>query len=273
MGMMLTLYSSAHMTMPMRRKAGKDEPATIDQPSLVVFGTAIPNHYYQALSERMLTNGFFGRMIILEAGPRGKGKEPKILNISPRVLEQAQWWADYQPTSGNIQNVHPEPTIIEHTPEAQSLLIEIREEAEVEYTKAESGNDVVGTTVWGRVNEHVRKLALIYAISENYRSPQIGLTAVTWAREFMMHQTRRMLFMASAHVADNPFHALCLKMVGKLREARNQQLPHSQLLKRMKIATKDFQMLVETLQQQGEIDVISASTKGRPIRVYRLTKN
>ena len=37
---------------PMRRKAGKESPGVIDQPCLVVYGTAIPTHYCGALSER-----------------------------------------------------------------------------------------------------------------------------------------------------------------------------------------------------------------------------
>jgi hypothetical protein len=43
-----------------------------------VYGTAIPTHYYEALSERMLTNGFFARMLIVESGPRSPGQEPGI---------------------------------------------------------------------------------------------------------------------------------------------------------------------------------------------------
>ena len=45
---------------------------------------------------------------------------------------------------------------------------EIRLQAEAEYSQAEDRNDSVSTTVWGRVSENVRKLALLYAISENY---------------------------------------------------------------------------------------------------------
>ena len=75
MSTLLTMYSTANSVYPMRRKAGKEAPGAIDQPSLVVFGTAIPNHYYEALSERMLTNGFFARMIILECGARGARRE------------------------------------------------------------------------------------------------------------------------------------------------------------------------------------------------------
>ena len=124
--------------------------------------------------------------------------------------------------------------------------------------------------MWGRVNEHVRKLALIYAVSENHEHPEIGRAAAEWARRFVIHQTRRMLFMAQAHVADNPFHAECLKFLQKLREAPEQELAHSVLLKRMKMEAKNFLALVATLEQQGDIVIRTQSTSGRTGRFYRL---
>ena len=41
MGTLLTMYSAANSIYPMRRKAGKEPPGVIDQPVLVVYGTAI----------------------------------------------------------------------------------------------------------------------------------------------------------------------------------------------------------------------------------------
>ena len=271
MGTLLTLYSSANSVFPMRRKAGKESPGAIDQPHLVVFGTAIPNHYYEALSERMLTNGFFARMIILEYGKRSSGQEPSILALPSRVIETARWWADFRPGTGNLQDWHPVPRIVPHTDEAKRILIETRLEAEAEYAKAEGGCDAVGTTVWGRVSEHARKLALLYAVSENHEKPEIGRAAVEWARRFVIHQTRRALFMARAHVADNPFHAECLKFLKKLREAPEGEIPHSVLLKRMKVDSRNFLSLVETLVQRGDIVIRMQSTSGRAGRFYRLT--
>jgi len=268
---LLTMYSSANSIFPMRRKAGRDAPGTIDQPCLVVFGTAIPNHYYEALSERMLTNGFFARMIVLECGSRSTGREPRLLPLPERVLETAQWWADFRVGTGNLENWHPVPQIVPHTEAAKGILVETRLEAESEYTKAEAADDSVGTAVWGRVSEHARKLALIYAVSENHHRPEIGKAAASWASQLILHQTRRMLFMAQSHVADNPFHAECLRFLQKLRAAPGRELPHSVLLKRMKIDAKSFSGLVTTLEQRGDITVHTLATSGRTGRIYKLT--
>jgi hypothetical protein len=272
MSTLLTMYSSANSVFPMRRKAGKESPGVIDQPGLVIFGTAIPNHYYEALSERMLTNGFFARMIILESGPRPEGQEPSIREVPPSILATAKWWADFRPGTGNLEDFHPVPRIVEHSDEARRSLVETRQQAEAEYSAAEGRSDSVGTTVWGRVSEQVRKLALLYAISENHQTPRISLAAVQWASAFVMHQTRRMLFMAASHVAENPFHAECLKALEKLRSAPGGELPHSVLLKRMKMDTKAFAALIDTLCQQGDVEIVTAPTPGRTMRAYRLVE-
>ncbi|HMP07708.1 MAG TPA: hypothetical protein PJ982_15260, partial [Lacipirellulaceae bacterium] len=270
MGTLLSMYSASNSVFPMRRKAGKEHPGAIDQPCLVIFGTAIPNHYYEALSERMLTNGFFARTITLESGPRSAGQEPRLLDLPTGVLETARWWSDFHPGSGNLDAWHPMPAVVDCTPEAQRLIADSRVEAESEYARAEERRDAVGTTVWGRVNEQSRKLALVYAISENHQSPSIGVDAVRWATAFVMHQTRRMLFMAQSHAAANPFHSDCLRLLRKLREAPEQTMPHSTLLKRMKLDAQAFQELVTTLKQQGDIETVQQSTGGRPQRAYRL---
>jgi hypothetical protein len=270
MSTLLTMYSSANSVFPMRRKAGKESPGAIDQPCLVIYGTAVPNHYYQALSERMLTNGFFARMIVLESGPRSPGQEPSLDPPPQRVLATAKWWAGYRPGTGNLEQFHPVPAVVEYTDEARQLLIETRKAAEAEYTKAEAKSDPVGTTVWGRVSEQVRKLSLLYAVSENHQSPKISLAAVQWASAFVTHQTKRMLFMAASHVAENPFHAECLRALEKLRNAPNGQLSHSVLLKRMKMDAKSFSTLVDTLVQQGDVEIITEPTPGRTMRAYRI---
>ena len=270
MGALLTIYSSANSVYPMRRKAGRESPGAIDQPCLVVFGTAIPNHYYEALSERMLTNGFFARMIVLESSKRLPGQEPQIKPLPPGVLDAAKSWADDRPGKGNLENWHPEPTIIPLTEKAREILIETRLEAEAEYAKAEASGDVVGTTVWGRVTEHARKLALIYAVSENHEHPKIGQPAVQWARRFVMHLVRRMLFMTQVHVAANPFDAECLRFLKKLRDAPGKELAHSILLKRMKTDAKAFSAMVATLEQRGDIVIRTQATSGRSGCFYQL---
>lgn len=270
---LLTMYSSSNTIYPMRRKAGKGSPGTIDQPSLVVFGTAIPNHYYAALSERMLTNGFFARMLVLECGGRGMGQEPKITEVPESIISVARWWADFNPSSGDLGLWHPEPRIVPHDHDASEILVESRVYAEEEYSKAERKNDAVGTTVWGRVNEQTRKLALLYAISANHESPVINGAAARWAMTLVNHLTKRMLFMASAHVAQNPFATDCLKVFSKIRKESSRTISHSKLLKAMDMEAVLFKKLMVTLEERGDVVAFKETTAGRTGTHYRLNRD
>ena len=188
------------------------------------------------------------------------------------MLETARWWADFRPGTGNLERWHPVPRVVPLTPEAREVLAQARQDAENEYEKAEVAADEVGTTVWGRVAEHARKLALVHAVSESHLGPQVGRAAAEWGRRFAMHQARRMLFMAQSHVAENPFQAECLKLLRKLRAAPGGKLSHSVLLKRMKVDAKTFRVLISTLEQRGDLAVRTEVVSGAGGQFYRLTE-
>lgn len=109
---------------------------------------------------------------------RSPGQERRVEPPPERVMETARWWAESRPGTGNLEQWHPVPRVVPQTEEAKAILVETRLEAEAEYAKAEASGDPVGTTVWGRANEHARKLALIYAVSQDHESPEIGGEAV-----------------------------------------------------------------------------------------------
>ena len=267
MSTLLTLFTSSNTLYPMRSKAGKTDAGFIDQPHLTIFGTATPKYYYEALSERMLTNGFFARMIIVDVGKRPEGQDPKpVSNLPQRVIDTARWWHELQPGAfqGNLAGFHPEPNIVPYSIAAQDALREFRCQADIEYSLAEDGNDEVAKTVWGRANENARKLAMLYACSENHENPQISISAARWAMAFIDHQVRRMLYMAGQYASNGEFDATCKKMLRKLHKAPNSRMEHSMLLKRMKTKAKDFRDLIETLIQRGDIEIITTQTKGRP---------
>ena len=119
-----------------------------------------------------------------------------------------------------------------------------------------------GETAWSRTCENATRLSLLYACSENHEDPVIGLPAVEWATAFAMHQVRRQLHMAAAYVAENPFHALCLNLLRKLKEAPDRRMGHSKLLKRMHMKAADFRELIHTLIQQGEIKEVTTPRTG-----------
>ena len=269
---LLTLYTSANDVYPIRVKAGQKETIHIDQPHLTLFGTATPQYFYESLCQRMLTNGFFARMIIIDVGKRGAGQTPGSARHLPEsILETARWWAEYQPNPGNLAEAHPEPRVVPLEPEAAEAVRQLQILTEAEYNQAEEAKDEVARTAWSRTCENATKLALVYACSENHENPVISLPAVQWATAFATHQTRRQLYLAATYVAENPFHAECLKLLRKLSEATEHQMQRQHLLRAMRCKAADFDQIVSTLVQQGDIVAVQIPTKTKTAQGYRLS--
>jgi len=241
-----------------------------------MLGTAVPKYYYEALSVRMLNNGFFARLIVLEAGKRGRGQTPVSRPIPETILRTARWWADFRPGEGNLQNWHPIPVCVEATPEAEAALEEFRALADDRYAEAEDRDDPAGMAIWARAYEKARKLALIYAASENHLQMRIDEPAVQWAWRFVDYQTRRMLFMASQHVAECEFDAKCkrmLEVLGNWRKRRGDAwMPHWYLSRRLGWSDRDIEEVRNTLLSQRRIayEIGSTNEGGRIGQRYRL---
>jgi len=270
---LLTVFTSADDVYPIRVKAGQKEASHIDQPHLTLFGTATPQHFYESLSQRMLTNGLFARMIIVDIGRRGHGQLPGSPRSLPAgILATARWWSEFTPgtrVGGNLYSIHPEPRVVPFTPEAKEAIHQLQRMAEDEWDTAHDAKDEPSQTAWSRTCENATKLSLLYACSESQEDPVIGAPAVEWATAFAMHQTRRQLYLAATYVAENPFHAECLKLLRKLRESGG-QMARREIMRVMRCKAGDFDQLIGTLLQQGDIDGVEIPTKTRPAQGYRV---
>jgi len=276
MNVLLKMYTSSSSIYPLRVKAGGRSPGVIDQPSLCMLGTAVPKYYYEALSVRMLHNGFFARLIVLEAGRRGRGQTPLSRPIPEAILRTARWWAGFRPGEGNLNDWHPVPVCVQATPEAEAALDEFRELADDRYAEAEDRDDPAGMAIWARAYEKARKLALVYAASENHLQMRIGEPGVRWACRFVDYQTRRMLFMAGQHVAEGEFDARCKRMLEVLGNWRKRHaddwMPHWYLSRRLGWSDRDIEEVRNTLLSQRRIayEIGSTNEGGRIGQRYRL---
>ena len=268
---LLTLYTSAGDVYPIRVRAGQKDHQHIDQPHLTLFGTATPQYFYESLSQRMLTNGFFARMMVVDVGKRGAGQKPgSVRRVPELVLDAARWWAEFQPGTQrrNLLDVHPEPVEVPYTDDADLAITELQRTADAEYERADEKNDEVARVAWSRTAENARKLAMLHACSTDREHPRITLPAVEWASRFAIHQTRRQLHLASIYVAENPFHAECLKLIRKLEEAG--ELTRSQCLRVMRCKAQDLDQIVGTLIEQGDVLPVTIPTRTNPACGYRI---
>jgi hypothetical protein len=262
MQILLKMYGSSRTRYPLRKKAGQTEPLVIQQPSLTLFGTAVPQYFYKALSGRMLNNGLFARTLVLDAGPRSRGRMPVAVPVPQPIIDIASWWVNYNPGgvhSGNLSGFHPEPATVPDTPEATSRSDAIWALTDDAYEEAQHQGDETKMAIWARAYEKVRKLALLYACSENHQNPQITVAGIDWAWAMVEHQTKRMLYMADLYVADSEFDADCKKLIEILTRWANRKpgefMAHWDLSRRLRWPEKKIEEVRESLVAQDLIEV------------------
>lgn len=276
MNVLLKMYTASASVYAMRVKAGRDS-AFINQPSLSLFGTAIPSLFYGAISEKMMTNGFFARILVTEAGKRGEWQNAEAKDIPQDIIEIVKWWKDYVPGGGNLGNLHPKPKVIELTPEANEIMISFCKYADKQYTKTEKRGDNAAMAIWARANEKARRLYLCYAVSENHEKPVVSDKAADWATEFVDHQTKRMIFMASRHLSGSEFESRCKKILEFLAVQREKNgdkwVTYRMLSRKFRWKCRDHEEVRDALKAQGLIVTDLVPTKGRPNSVYKLAGN
>jgi len=284
LSILLQLYSEAdeiHVVRTKVRDRGREPRGEVDQPGLIIFGTATPECFFDSLSPTLLTNGLFSRAIVVDANQRGRKQRSKDVSEMPaHLIETAAWWRDYHPSQvnpstgrqPNLEEEHPTPAIVPQTNDGLEILDQFADEADDEYHAATEASDRVRAVLWTRAGENALRLSLVYACSRDHQAPCIDSEVATWAVRFAGHLVRRMVFLASHHVAENPFHEECLRLVRKLHEAPSRELSHQVLLKRMKMRSKDFRELISTLLERGDIMEAKQATGGRTRSVYRLNE-
>lgn len=269
MQILLKMFSSSGTFYPMRVKSNS-EGRTIDQPNLCLFGTAVPKHFYEAMSEKMLTNGFFSRMLVVEAGRRGRGQVSLELPIPESILTAARSWADFRPSGGgNLADAKPNPVTAPLESSAASILEAFQAFCDDEYGKHHDTDNQTGMALWARANEKALKLALIHACSEYGTAPEITEKAATWGCEFSEHHTRRMLYMAASHVSDGEFDMKCKRLLQTVRENdHGSGVPYRLIMRKHRWQTKEHDAIREALVAMGHLVVTSTSSGGRPSTTY-----
>lgn len=277
---LLKLYSSANGLYPMRVKAGQQDAHVINQPTLVVYGTAVPKHYYESLSTKMLTNGFFARFLVLETGRRGCGQDAHHQPIPARVLDAAAWWAGYVPgghEAGNLAGWNPSPATVPHDADAASFFRDFMRDCDGRYAACEAAQDAIGMATWARANEKARRLALVYACSARRDRPAVTLAAAEWACELARHQTLRMLAQAAQYVTENEHDRKCKALLQTLRAWRelhgDDWMPFWRVSRLHPWLERDHEAVRLTLVNQRLLEAAQINTSqrgGRPGKVYRI---
>ena len=282
-GKMLEIFTSSSSSYTIRSKAmsrgelikrkkeqkekGFDSMAVdIQNPYLVIFGTAIPEMFFQSLNKRLLANGLIARCLIFEAGERGKKNHAQFIRVPDSIIRQVKTILNYGQSRGNLCAEFPTPMVIQATEAATELLDKLDDKYDEIYSKYDKLKAIVPTAFWARAFEKVCKLSILYAVSENVNDPVISAKGVKWASQLVEYQINKTLFLTNSYTFENPFDEKCQKALRYMREAGG-MYTHSALLKRMHESKEVFKQIIATLEDNGSITSDIVATTGKKTQV------
>ena len=152
---LLKFYGSSNSFYPLRRKArsrhDNGDNTHITYPHLALFGTAIPQYFYQALSRRVLENGLIARCLIVEAGPRGSAglaaSSPVPADLADVVVQLRRMSAR---DSVNPMTNTPSLATVGEDSDVTTHLAEIQARCDVTYSEYQKLKESSAMALWAR---------------------------------------------------------------------------------------------------------------------------
>ena len=204
------LYSSYDK--PVKKTyADSDKDVYIPWQSLSLIGTSVPGEFWPALQDGETSNGFLGRLLVMEASGDLTPRNKHILNDIPNALLDALkevWAIDAGDTpapvvegNGNInltKSLTPvaKPHLIPYSDDARAMLEDIEDKCDDLVNEANRKKDMAASSVLGRGVEHTMKLALLHAVSRARGAiiaGQIEKQDLAWAWALVSVLSRRLV--------------------------------------------------------------------------------
>jgi hypothetical protein len=231
----------------------------IEQPLLVIFGTATPSHFYQSMSHDELSNGLLGRMLVMDVtSPEVRVPLSHMATAShdvpDHIITQAEYWANYRTGTGNLDEENPEPTVIPYTTDAMQMLDAYGDEIHAE--KAQQQDESAHAAILNRAEEHCLRLALIHACST--QSNYCDEAAARWAITFSRWHTAKLRYAADNHVAISEHHQEQMRVLRAIdrvaRQSKSGWAREHSVVASTRLRKRDFNEVVETLLMSREIE-------------------
>jgi hypothetical protein len=252
------LMTSAHQVYSNSATSDIKAFFTINQPHLVIFGTATPEKFWNNLSVESIEDGFMGRLLPLEVVGYGDTQEPQDIEIPSSIIEQARAWASFSP-GGSLASINPYPAVYDMTDEATARHKKYCRDIDRKIPKDGTHKKTDG--LWKRARGRAASLALLFAASRvgPTETGTIDLCDVELAIKVINWITRKTIYKVLTQVHENQFEHNCNRVLDIIRKGQIDRSALSQKTRWLKL--NERKEILQTLQDRGDISAIEVETK------------
>ena len=277
---LLTEYGSAGSTITKRSlsasaKGRENVKDFCIYPHFVLYGSTVGQYLFETLNDRVLSNGLIARCLLADCGLRQNRQRATwrdvpedIINsykgILGAICETGKWKIQDAP------DIKPDVRTIRYDHEAFVLNERLFDGFDAQYKKWDEGEHAAEQSFYARAGEHMTKLAMLYAISQNWRDPVISVDALNWAEKFVSHCITSMLDNIGDYTAINEHDADAKKILRKMK--LKPYMSKRDITRTLKKPVADVEKVIEYMLTCGDINelnvgVYSLATKVSPVTI------
>jgi hypothetical protein len=268
---LMQIYSSADDIWQADAYGDRKKCKTLEYPHCVVYGSSVPDGFWESLSKQNLSDGLIGRFLVFENPDYVDFQDVPEQPIPETIIERARSWLEHKTHGGNLAGrtnyEGANPQRINCDEQATERL----KKHAADISLRRKHEDCIEAAIWSRHAEKTNKLALLFACSrwsEGLPWPTINIGDADRAVKLNNYLTRRMLRQAGVYVSESSFETEQLKVLRVLR--KREEYTQRDLTRATRwLKQRDRMEIVTTLQESGEIEIEDRETGGRPVRIYR----
>jgi hypothetical protein len=242
-----------------------------------------PSNTFKALNESLVVDGTAGRFLFIK--PEAKfapitreeeDRQANLIRIDDSVLpnelkEMLRETCKDKSVYAMATDVKPAIPMPISNPHVREISRQYQNEltARRADTNRTEGDGALYLQISARDSEKAKKLAMVYAFSNNPDLPIINEDAIRWGWEFALHSTR----LLEANIRVNRTHTLyerdCAEIVDHILRQGAIGVTDGELVARFKkLRPKERAEAIQDLQNRGEIVATKGARHGRPATIY-----
>jgi len=270
---LMQVYSSVGEIFTADAYGDRAKVKQLHYPHAVIYGSAVPEGFWEAVSEENLKGGLIGRTLVFES-PKyvARQKPERSRELPASILTHSRAWVQLKTHGGNLEasgvsgGAHPK--MLHWSPEAEQRLDSHGDRI----SDRRIEEDPVTAAIWSRASEKTNKIAMLFACSrfDGGEWPQIELEDAERAIRLNNWLTRKMLWQADRHVSQSDFHRNCNYVLRKLQETPGQWMALGDLTRKTRrLNPRDRRDILQHLLTEGTIEAEDVASGGRPGQRFR----
>ena len=270
---LMQVYSSVGEIFTADAYGDRAKVKQLHYPHAVIYGSAVPEGFWEAVSEENLKGGLIGRTLVFES-PKyvARQKPERSRELPASILTHSRAWVQLKTHGGNLEasgvsgGAHPK--MLHWSPEAEQRLDSHGDRI----SDRRIEEDPVTAAIWSRASEKTNKIAMLFACSrfDGGEWPQIELEDAERAIRLNNWLTRKMLWQADRHVSQSDFHRNCNYVLRKLQETPGQWITLGDLTRKTRrLNPRDRRDILQHLLTEGTIEAEDIASGGRPGQRFR----